>query len=286
MSLTDVRSRALRVPFWFHSIDLGGFTTEGHKTPERLARELQELRLPDLRGKTVLDIGAWDGFFSFECERGGASRVVSLDRFVWAIDREKAHGYYARCVAEGLPPRIEESDAWDPSGLPGKRGYDLAHEALGSNAEAVVAEYRELNYQEFGRFDVVLYLGVLYHETDPLGGLTKAAEATRGLCVVETAAVYVPGFEDRDFCEFYPANELGGDVTNWWAPNARALEGMCRAAGFRRVEVVKRLGSGEPARRSGVLRSTVGHALREVGLRPPLPRPEVIRGRIVAHAWT
>jgi tRNA (mo5U34)-methyltransferase len=50
------------VPFWFHSIDLGhGVTTLGLKSPEQLRVELDRLHLPDLRGKTFLDVGAWDG---------------------------------------------------------------------------------------------------------------------------------------------------------------------------------------------------------------------------------
>lgn len=67
------------VPFWWHSIDLGdGVVTPGYKTPEMLARELDAMRLPDVRGSTVLDIGGWDGFFAFEAERRGAPRRHGL----------------------------------------------------------------------------------------------------------------------------------------------------------------------------------------------------------------
>ena len=67
---------------WYHSIDLGGgIVTRGiDDTPLRLAR----LDLPrSFAGLTVLDIGAWDGFFSFEAERRGASRVVAADYYSW-----------------------------------------------------------------------------------------------------------------------------------------------------------------------------------------------------------
>lgn len=67
---------------WYHTIDLGhGLVTEGvDNSPERLAR----LRLPnDLSGRSVLDIGAWDDFFSFEAERRHASRVVATDHYAW-----------------------------------------------------------------------------------------------------------------------------------------------------------------------------------------------------------
>ena len=76
----QLEKMAESVDFWWHSIDLGqGVVTKGAKTPETLQHELESLRLPDLRDKTVLDIGAWDGFFSFEAERRGARHVVALD---------------------------------------------------------------------------------------------------------------------------------------------------------------------------------------------------------------
>jgi tRNA (mo5U34)-methyltransferase len=69
---------ARSVPFWWHSIDLGhGVVTDGLKSAQQLRQELEGLRLPDVREKTVLDIGAYDGFFSFEAERRGAKRVVA-----------------------------------------------------------------------------------------------------------------------------------------------------------------------------------------------------------------
>ncbi len=75
------------VPVWWHSIDLGqGVVTNGHATPEILAGELDALRLPNLRGRTVLDINTWDGFYAFEAECRGAVSVTALDLFVWSID--------------------------------------------------------------------------------------------------------------------------------------------------------------------------------------------------------
>src|SRR6188472_354162 len=72
---------------WFHSIDLGmGVVTRGVKSPEQHRHELAVLRLPDLAGKSVLDIGAFDGFYSFAAERLGADRVVALDHYVWSAD--------------------------------------------------------------------------------------------------------------------------------------------------------------------------------------------------------
>ncbi len=55
--------------------------------------------------------------------------------------------------------------------------------------------------------------------------------------MIETAAVEFPGI-DLPVCEFFPGAELNNDASNWWAPNARALEGFCRAAGFDNVTLV------------------------------------------------
>src|SRR4030081_743857 len=74
--------RAVAEVRWFHRIDLadGVITPGADDTPEKL----KTLHLPqDLRGTTVLDIGAWDGFFSFEAERRGAARVLATDSFIW-----------------------------------------------------------------------------------------------------------------------------------------------------------------------------------------------------------
>jgi len=70
-----LQARVDDVAFWWHSIDLGhGVRTAGHKSADALRAELDALALPDLTGKSVLDIGGWDGFFAFEAERRGAAR--------------------------------------------------------------------------------------------------------------------------------------------------------------------------------------------------------------------
>jgi tRNA (mo5U34)-methyltransferase len=223
----ELKIQVSAVPFWWHSLDLGeGIVTPGRKTPEILRDQLAQCQLPDLHGRTVLDIGAWDGFFSFHAERMGAARVVALDHFVWSIDFTRVQG----------SRRPEETpDAWRPQELPGKRGFDVAHRALASRVETVVADFMEMDLAALGTFDVVLYLGVLYHQRHPLLALERLAQVTRELAVIETEAIAMPGFEDRAFCQFFETDELAGDPTNWWSPNAEALLGMCRAAGFRKV---------------------------------------------------
>jgi tRNA (mo5U34)-methyltransferase len=228
---------------WWHSIDLGdGVVTPGAKTPAILADELAGLALPPLTGRTVLDIGAWDGFYSFEAERRGAQRVVALDHFVWSIRLDLLHEYLAERAAQGQPPAPFDDipHLWDRTGHPGKRGFDVAHEALGSSVESVIGDFVTMDLDRVGTFDVVLYLGVLYHMRHPLLALERLRRVTGDLAVVESQVTFFPGFEHRAFAEFFERDELNNDYTNWWAPNLAGLVAMCRAAGFRTVEVRRR----------------------------------------------
>jgi tRNA (mo5U34)-methyltransferase len=82
MNRDELQARANPIR-WFHSIDLGnGIVTTGLDATQ--AERLAGLQLPAvLSGRSVLDIGSWDGFFSFECDRRGASRVLATDFFSW-----------------------------------------------------------------------------------------------------------------------------------------------------------------------------------------------------------
>jgi tRNA (mo5U34)-methyltransferase len=194
---------------WFHTIDLGGgIVTRGvDNSPERLAR----LRFPkDLSGKSVLDVGAWDGFYSFEAERRNAARVVASDYYAW-------HGV-----------------GWGTGR--GKAGFELARRALGSNVEDVDVDVLDLSPERVGSFDVVLFLGVLYHLPNPQLGLERVASVTKDLLIVETVVDMV-GIR-RPAAAFYPGRELNNDPTNWWGPNHAAVVGMLKVAGFKRVELV------------------------------------------------
>ena len=116
---------------WFHSIDLGqGVITKGQKTSQALKNELAALRFPDLHDKTVLDIGCFDGFYSFEAERRGASSVVALDHYVWEYDAHFTAEYFAEWKTRGFapdPPYKTEWMRWEwrPAEMPGKRRFDL-----------------------------------------------------------------------------------------------------------------------------------------------------------------
>lgn len=236
----EIRRLVDSVPVWWHSIDLGhGVVTPGVNDLGFLRSEWALMDLPDLAGRSVLDIGAWDGYFSFEAERHGAARVLALDHYVWSLDLAGQQRYYHRCRREGESPRpYHLTEFWKPDELPGKRGIDVAHRVLGSEVEVVVDDYMTGDPMRFGAFDVVLYLGVLYHMEDPLGALRRVAASTRDLAVISTQACVTSDLEDRALVEFYPGAELENDVSNWWAPNLEALRGLCRAAGFARTETV------------------------------------------------
>jgi tRNA (mo5U34)-methyltransferase len=251
VSAADELRRRVGEIAWYHTIDLGNGVVTPGATDSRA--RLPEIGLPDdLTGKSVLDIGAWDGFYSFEAERRGAGRVLAVDRTEW--------------VGEGWPS--------------GKAGFELARETLRSNVEDRVMDVYELSPEAVGRFDLVLFLGVLYHLRDPLLALERVASVTAGRLILETHVDL--SFARRPAIAFYPGQELSHDPTNWWGPNAPAVVGMLRAVGFERVEIVSRNSllyrAGRAAYR--LVRGTVRPRWNDG---PPLQLAQ--QGRLVVHAW-
>jgi len=188
---------------WFHTIDLGhGVRTPGEKDT---ITEVGQLHLPAMAGRTVLDVGAYDGFYSFEAERQGAARVVAADRW-----------------------------AWEWPGSDARRNFELAHTVLASTVESTWVSVEDLTPEAVGGvFDVVLFLGVLYHAPDPLGYLRRVRSVTGGVAVIETVVdlldIPVPA------AAYYPGERLNGDGSNHFGPNPAAVEAWALAAGFSRV---------------------------------------------------
>lgn len=238
MELSKDGLRALRAEVesvdWYHSIPLGhGIVTPGaSKTPPLCGDEL-----PALRGRSVLDVGAFDGYYSFLAEREGARRVVALDHYIWGVDMAARTRYWDDCKARGELPdrRKEERDFYDPS-LPRRRGFELAHRVLHSRVEPVADDFMTMDLAPLGRFDVVLFLGLLYHLPEPLTALERLRALTAEVAVIETEAIVVPSRERDKLMLFFEGDEKGGDFTNWFSVTEPALHGLCRAAGFRRVE--------------------------------------------------
>ena len=203
---------------WFHNLRLpgGAVTAVDHPLGDFPAYKWEQIApaLPDdLRGKRALDIGCNAGFYTFELAKRGA-RVLAIDHDEHYLTQAR----WAACQL-GLEDRVEfrTMDV-----------YDLAH----------------VN----GTFDVVLFLGVLYHLRYPLLGLDLVAERVSGTLVLQTLttdevnAFQAPSdvaFDRREqlrdpswptmaFIEHF----LAGDPTNWWVPSGNAVEAMVRSTGL------------------------------------------------------
>lgn len=228
MDVNELKARVAALG-WHHSIDLG----RGIVTPGLSGKRLPKSVFPSFSGRSVLDIGAWDGLYSFMAERAGASRIVALDHYAWGVDIHARQQYWDECHRNGLLPDqgLDEREFFRPD-LPGRRPFDLAREALDSKVEPVVADFMTMDVEALGQFDVVLYLGVLYHMREPLTALTRLRKVTAEVAVIETVGLSVPGHRDIPLLRFYPGNELNADFGNWFTISETALHGLCRAAGF------------------------------------------------------
>ncbi|HEY6428160.1 MAG TPA: DUF1698 domain-containing protein [Acidimicrobiales bacterium] len=264
---------------WYHSIDLGnGVVTKGVGVQET-GTEI----FPDVAGRTVLDIGAWDGKFSFLAEQCGASRVVALDHYAWGIDFVARGNYWNECIQKGVFPdqSRDELDFWLPD-LPGRRGFEFAKAALGSKVEPVVADFQTADLEALGRFDVVLYLGVLYHMKEPLTCLERVRAVTNEVAVIETEAVHLSGFEHEVLLQFHAGSSLRVDFGNWYVPTIQALHNLCRAAGFSQVLTIAGPPEPEPEPKAP-LNVRVGRRL--AGWKPPEPSAPSANYRAIVHAY-
>jgi tRNA (mo5U34)-methyltransferase len=217
MSQDEIRRRVETLGPWFHNIDLGGVTTAPDHFlgdfPGVMWRAIAHALPSDLAGRSVLDIGCNAGFYSLEMKRRGAVRVLG-------IDLDEAYLAQARFAAE-----IAELDI----------------------------EFRVLSVYDVGalgeQFDLVLFMGVLYHLRHPLLALDLVREhVCRDLLVFQSMQRGSPETmtpaEDYPFWERAPfdrpefpklhfmENRYADDPTNWWIPNRACAEAMLRAAGF------------------------------------------------------
>lgn len=185
---------------WYHSIELpGGRVIKGLQTLEQLRERIARYPIPqDLTGKRVLDIGAWDGWFSFEMERRGAS-VVAID------------------------------SARQETLLEAKK-------LLNSKVEYIVEDVCRLSPRDIGTFDIVLFFGVLYHLKHPLLALERVCELTMDMACIESLVTDDSPANSIPLMEFYEGTELAGQFDNWVGPNTSCLLAFCRTAGFARVE--------------------------------------------------
>jgi tRNA (mo5U34)-methyltransferase len=193
---------------WHHSIDLGGgLVTPGGKSLSLCTGEAGLIfDRVDLNGRTVLDIGAWNGFFSFEAKRRGAGRVLATDSYCWSH------------------PQIR-----------GRETFEIARSALGVEVDAREIDAADLSTESVGDFDVVLYLGVFYHRYDAVEALARIAQLAKQLLIVET---HLDNRElDTPSMRFYPGRELNNDPTNWWGPNEQCVMALLLGQGFTDIEM-------------------------------------------------
>jgi tRNA (mo5U34)-methyltransferase len=176
--------------------------------------KLQTLGFPEsFAGKSVLDVGAWDGFFSFEAEARQADRVVASDYYCWSS------------------PAGED----DPVFFNGN-GFEIAHWARQSRIERRMIAVEDISPDTVGTFDYVFFLGVLYHAQDPLRYLRNVYSVCADTLILET---HVDGLEyDRPMMVFYPGTTLNGVQSNYWGPNRQCVEDMLREVGFTEVTFV------------------------------------------------
>ena len=213
----QIRERVRELGDWFHNLDLAGVrTAPNHFLGDypRMKWEQFAHALPaDLRGRTVLDVGCNAGFYSIEMKRRGADRVLGIDS----------------------DPRY------------------LAQAAFAAQVAEVDIEFREMSVYEVpslnSRFDLVLFMGVLYHLRHPLLALDILREyAVDDLLVfqsmlrgsetcsrVERDYPFQAGehFDDPGYPRLhFIEHKYAGDPTNWWVPNRACAEAMLRSAGF------------------------------------------------------
>lgn len=192
----------------YHSIPLNdGRVIEGAMPLAWQQSRLDSFGLPqDLSGKRVLDIGPWDGYFTFEMERRGA-QVTGLDY----VDLDT---------------------------------FRRLRTALNSQANYIRRAIYEMDHRELGQFDYVLCLGVLYHLKYPIEGLERVCAITTDTAIIDSFVIdgeeWLRGERDTALrAEFYERDELAGQLDNWWGPSVTTMGAWIRAAGFAEAELLR-----------------------------------------------
>ncbi len=218
----ELVERARRIN-WYHTFHLDhGVEIEGQFD---LTPMVPRYGLPDdLAGKTVLDVGASNGFFSFEFERRGADRVVAVD-----LPTFEAHDSSPALRAERDATLSDEDLARnDESDLHG--GFFLLKELFESKVEHVGCNIYDLGPDKVGgRYDVVFCGSLLIHLTDPLRALMRLRTVTKERCIVAT--VHEPALGDATDMRFIGV----WNGAAWWKPSIACLMEMMRCAGFKDV---------------------------------------------------
>ncbi|MEM7365052.1 MAG: class I SAM-dependent methyltransferase [Pseudomonadota bacterium] len=205
--------------YWYHTLDLGhGVVTEGQFDHGVI---LDRYRLPDdMKGKRVLDVATFDGFWAFEFERRGAAEVVALDvagpkDCDWPPARLATMTEAERSVRFGV-------------------GFQIAKEALGSSVTHVNCNVYDLSEEALGTFDVVHVGDLLPHLNSPVKALQNIASVCNEYALI--SEVYFPALTDLG--EALGEYQGGHRDLSWWRFSRAALVRMVLDAGFKRAEVI------------------------------------------------
>lgn len=211
MTYNEIKEQAEKIKWW-HSIQIPSddgqvYTTKGEvdHCSEELATSRFGMPL-DLTGKSVLDIGCWDGYFSFLAEKRGASYVLGIDMLQGCSHHEQ-----------------------------GTDGFFFAKNALNSNVNFLKASLEEYALHNGNDYDVVFYYGVLYHVENPIAELKHLSGLTKDYALIETA-ISQKNEINRPFWEFL--NGFDNDHTNFWYPNILGLVSALLYVGFKKVQVI------------------------------------------------
>ena len=197
LSRPDLLAIAESAP-WVHSIDLGeGYVTQGQWPGNPgIDRAMDAI---DFAGKRVLDIGCWDGRYSFAAEERGASEVFATDLASHRAYTEHPTFEVARAARRSKAVYYPDLSVFDV-------------EALGVE------------------FDVVIFAGVYYHLRDALLAFSTLRRVLRtgGMIIVEGAISDEPGC----FARFYYREAYCGDLSNWWVPTIECLRQWIASSRF------------------------------------------------------
>ncbi len=185
---------------WYENFTFTGGASTSGRSPS--PKKLMALGLPSrLEGVSVLDVGAYEGYYSIQLEQRGA-KVTANDHFVWNWPGDNSLS-----------------------------NFELVKEITGSKISRLDADIHELPSR---KHDLTLFLGVLYHLEDQIGALRRIRESAKSLVVLETLLDNLNLFGPS--LRYYPDRTLNNDSSNQFGPNLEALIGLIESAGFRAHE--------------------------------------------------
>jgi len=224
------------VDYWYHRIELPG----GIVTPGWAPIDASKYGIPDdLTGKRVLDVGAWDGFWTFEALKRGARAVLAIDDFSDELGQGKKHDWTAFDICREA---LGFTDEGKEEGL----GFNRWKNSTGQICGRLEKSIDDLDEEFHGRFDIIFFFGTIYHLKNPFGAMEKLASLCDGEIYIESAVCddYSPyrggvghGYPNNDaIMEFYPQNQYGGNDSNWFVPTLQCLGSMADAVGFKNIQ--------------------------------------------------